>query len=124
MWKFTGQELYPRHSSYPSCCRDNAGSLTHCATRELPKILKIWNCNSQFIGKYYSYIQIIFQYYKKLWGIPVAAQWKRIQPVSLRVWVQFLASLSWGSRAAVSCGVGHRHGLDPKLLWLWSTVPE
>ena len=23
------------------------------------------------------------------------------------------------SRAAVSCGVGHRHGLDPVLLWLW-----
>ena len=20
----------------------------------------------------------------------------------------------------MSCGVGHRHGLDPELLWLWS----
>ena len=24
-----------------------------------------------------------------------------------------------GSGVAVSCGVGHKHGLDPVLLWLW-----
>ena len=24
-----------------------------------------------------------------------------------------------GSGAAMSCGVGHRHGLDKALLWLW-----
>ena len=24
-----------------------------------------------------------------------------------------------GPGAAVSCGVGRRHGLDPALLWLW-----
>ena len=24
-----------------------------------------------------------------------------------------------GSGVAVSCGVGHRHGSDPALLWLW-----
>jgi len=24
-----------------------------------------------------------------------------------------------GSGVAMSCGVGHRHGLDPALLWLW-----
>ena len=27
--------------------------------------------------------------------------------------------MGWGSGVAVSCGVGHRHGLDPALLWLW-----
>ena len=37
-----------------------------------------------------------------------------------RLWVRSLASLS-GLRigAAVSCGVGHRHGLDLALRWLW-----
>ena len=24
-----------------------------------------------------------------------------------------------GSRIAMNCGVGHRHGSDPVLLWLW-----
>ena len=24
-----------------------------------------------------------------------------------------------GSGVAMSCGVGHRHSLDPELLWLW-----
>ena len=24
-----------------------------------------------------------------------------------------------GSGVAISCGVGHRHGSHPKLLWLW-----
>ena len=27
--------------------------------------------------------------------------------------------MGWGSSVAVSYGVGHRHGLDPALLWLW-----
>ena len=29
--------------------------------------------------------------------------------------------MGWGvqSGVAVSCGVGHRRGLDPALLWLW-----
>ena len=30
-----------------------------------------------------------------------------------------LAQWVKGSGVAVSCGVGHRHGLDPVLLWLW-----
>ena len=25
---------------------------------------------------------------------------------------------------AVSCGVGHRRGLDPELLWLWCRPPS
>ena len=28
-------------------------------------------------------------------------------------------SVDKGSGVAVSCGVGHRHGSDPVLLWLW-----
>ena len=37
----------------------------------------------------------------------------------MRTQVQFLASLSGlTSGVAMSCGVGHRHGLDPMLLWL------
>ena len=30
-----------------------------------------------------------------------------------------LAQWVKGSRVAVCCGVGHRCGLDPSLLWLW-----
>ena len=43
MWKFLDQGLNPHHSSDSSCCNDNARSLTHCATRELPVyILNLW----------------------------------------------------------------------------------
>ena len=28
-------------------------------------------------------------------------------------------SVGLGSGVAMSCGVGHRRGLDPALLWLW-----
>ena len=28
-------------------------------------------------------------------------------------------SVSEGSSVALRCGVGHRYGLDPALLWLW-----
>ena len=34
-WKFLGQGLNPHHSNDPSCCSDNAGSLTHYAIREI-----------------------------------------------------------------------------------------
>ena len=33
----------------------------------------------------------------------------------MRTWVQSLALI----RVAISCGIGHRQGLDPALLWLW-----
>ena len=36
----------------------------------------------------------------------------------MRLRVQSLASLS-GLGIRVSCGVGHKHGSDPALLWLW-----
>ena len=28
-------------------------------------------------------------------------------------------SVGWGSGVAKSCGIGHRRGSDPELLWLW-----
>ena len=44
----------------------------------------------------------------------------RTRLVSMRMWVQFLASLRGvkGSGIAMSLGVGCRHSLDPVLLWL------
>ena len=38
MWKFLDQGLIQRHSSDPSHCSDNGRSLTHWATRELPRL--------------------------------------------------------------------------------------
>ena len=40
-WKFPGQGSNPRHSSDPRCCKDNPGSLTHCATRELQRTVSL-----------------------------------------------------------------------------------
>ena len=53
--------------------------------------------------------------------VPVVVQWKRIQMVSMRMWVRFLTSLSgWGgSGIVVSCSVGHWCSSDSLLLWLW-----
>ena len=47
------------------------------------------------------------------------AQWEKIQLVSMRTQVRYLALLS-GLRIciAASCGVGCRHGSDLALLWL------
>ena len=39
MRKFPGQGLNLQHSSDPGCCSDNTRFLTHCATKELQKIL-------------------------------------------------------------------------------------
>ena len=53
-------------------------------------------------------------------SIPVVAQ---TQPVSMRMWVQSLTSrMGLRIQVAVSCGIGHRHSLDPMLLWLWCRV--
>ena len=53
-------------------------------------------------------------------GVPIVAQQKRIWLISMRMWVWFwLHSVGWGSGVAVSCGLGHRRGSDPMLLWLW-----
>ena len=51
-------------------------------------------------------------------GIPIVAQQKEIQLVSMRMQVQSLASLcGLGIGVAVSCGAVHRRGSDPA--WLW-----
>ena len=47
------------------------------------------------------------------------AQQQQTRLGSMRTWVQSLASLSGLSTEHVSCGIGHRHSLDPTLLWLW-----
>ena len=47
-------------------------------------------------------------------------QWKRIQLVFMRIRFDLWPRLvGWGSGVAMSCGLGHRVGLDPELLWLW-----
>ena len=58
---------------------------------------------------------------KKSWvGVPIVAQQIRIQLVSMRMRVWSLASLSeLGIQHCLNCGIGHRHGLDMALLWLW-----
>ena len=56
----------------------------------------------------------------QLKGIPIVAQQKRIQLVSMRMQVGSLPrSVDQGSGVAVSCGTVCRHDLDPVLLWLW-----
>ena len=54
-------------------------------------------------------------------GVPVMAQWKQIQLVSMRMWVRYLASLIglgiWHCYE-LCCSLVCRHGLDPVLLWL------
>ena len=40
IWTFLGQGSNLHHGSNLSCCSDNAGSLTHYATRELPQGFK------------------------------------------------------------------------------------
>ena len=53
-------------------------------------------------------------------GVPVIAQQKLIWLGTMKFQVWSLASLSGlGSSVAMSCGVGHRRGLDPALLQLW-----
>ena len=53
-------------------------------------------------------------------GGPVVVQQKQIWLVSMRMWFDpWPRSVCQGSGFVVSCGVGHRWGLDPALLWLW-----
>ena len=42
MWKFLSQISNPHHRSDPSCCSDNASSLSHCATREILFAIFYW----------------------------------------------------------------------------------
>ena len=63
------------------------------------------------------------------WEFPLWLSRLRTQLVSRMMWVQSLALLSglrkrhccelWGRSCCRECGVGHRCGSDPILLWLW-----
>ena len=51
-------------------------------------------------------------------GIPVLVQWRQIQLVTMRMWVDpWPCSVGWGSNVVVSYGVGCRCGLGPESLW-------
>ena len=45
-----------------------------------------------------------------------------IQLGSMRLQVQWPCSEGWGSGIAMGCGVGHRHGSESTLLWLWNRL--
>ena len=51
-----------------------------------------------------------------LWGVPIAAKWKRIQPASMRMWVQSLAPLS-GLRSQCCHELQCRSQTRLALLW-------
>ena len=52
--------------------------------------------------------------------VPVMAQWLANQTSSHEDMRSIPGlSVGQGSSAAMSCGVSHRHVLDPALLWLW-----
>ena len=80
--------------------------------------LKVYSCNYQIMWKTCNCIKQIL---KKLQvhGVPIVAQQKQIWLVSLgRRFNPWLHSVGLGPGVTVSCGVGHRHGSDPALLWL------
>ena len=58
---------------------------------------------------------------KRLVGVPVMAQWLTTLTRNQEVVGSIPGLSQWlkGSGIATSCGVGHRHGSDPALLWLW-----
>ena len=75
--------------------------------------------NLLVLSKYHSNLFVFILYLKNIaLGVPIVSQQKQNQLVSMRMWVQYLASLvGWGSVIAMSCGVCCRHGSDPALLW-------
>ena len=72
-----------------------------------------------------NFIKIVFKLIltilNQLQGVPIVAQWKtnltsNPEDAGLIPWPYSVGK--WSS-IAMSCGVGHRHGSDPALLWLW-----
>ena len=53
-------------------------------------------------------------------GVPIAAQWKQIQLISMRMWVQSLVLLSKsGIWRCCELWCTLKMQLSPVLLWLW-----
>ena len=48
---------------------------------------------------------------------------EEVNPTSIYEDIGFITVLSHGSSFAMNCGVGHRHGLYPVLLWLCCRLP-
>ena len=62
MGKFLGQGLTPHHSSDYSHNSDNAGSLTYCSTRELWKIFKNRERNTDWTPWKTLYLTFMFEH--------------------------------------------------------------
>ena len=58
--KFPVQGSNLCHSNHPSCCIDNARSLTHCATRELLilKVIYLFICLFAFLGWHLQHMEV------------------------------------------------------------------
>ena len=81
----------------------------------------LWGSNSGVKSELLTqYTAVIWPLKDTSFGVPVMAQQWQTQPVSMRIWVWSLASLSGlGSGFVVSCGVGRRCSAESMLLWLW-----
>ena len=87
MWKFPGQGLNLCHGSDPGFCNDSARNLTHCATRELCKILL--------------FFFFLFEATCDIWKFLDQGQnwscscWPMAQPLQHQHWIQ-VTSLTYG----------------------------
>ena len=116
IWKFPGQRLNPSHSC------GNTGSLTHCTqpgtepkTLQQPKVLQrllhfVSAVPQQELLS--DFLCASFFNMNRVKGIPIEVQWKRIQPGTMRLQVQFLASVS-RLRIWHCPKLCRRRGLDP-----------
>ena len=104
MWKFLGQGWNLHHSS------DNARSLTHWATRELPHVGFLWSeSDSEFnLGK------------ESTRGVAIMAQWL-MSPISIHKDMGLIPGLTQQVKdpALLWAVVQVRRGSDLVLLWLW-----
>ena len=111
MWKFPRPRLNPCHNSNSGCCNDNAGSLTHCAAKELhqlsfhkpflesslPLLIVIHQTKERWIWltlrhswKLSSCIPVAYDKQSHP-GVPVTVRWKWIRRGTMRLRVHSLA---------------------------------